>query len=1368
MRINVHVTLIIAIMIPVLFAVPPAVTWDFNDGPGAGVTGSVESVAGKTGKGLRFDGATGSLTVPVPEFNAGFTFEAWAKPAAVPALRATIFGRRGFHNDLGYDSDQHFYFGIYNTEKAGFTAVSKKTYAPGEWHRITGVFDAAAGKVRLYVDGELAGETKFTGTVFAYNKEAAIGAANPNSPKYAFWFNGDIDDIRVWNSVLSESEIGGAEAKPETDNANTTGQPVSAPPVAAWDFNDGPGAEAIGNVAGVAGKTGKGLRFDGATGYRIVPLPKLESSVTFEAWAKPAAVPVIRATIFGRKGFHNDLGYDSDRHFYFGIYNTDKTGFTAVSKKTYDPGAWHRITGVFDAAAGKVSLYVDGEAAGETKFTGTVFQYPYEAAVGVANPASPKYAFWFNGDIDDIRVWPRALAASEIIAGVPWSSAVAAATTAGTNVAGKIARVPEAVAPVSDELISAIKTRGPQTARVTQRAGEAPVLEINGKPSIMYGGDVWMLGPYKQINIQPYFKAGMDIINVQLNLGFASEKSGHGWHANVYMKPYWTGKDRYDAADLEKMLWRPLQGNSNAKIILWLWIDPYAEWPSEHPGECLQNERGEYAYGESHTMGFTNGITVPGPGQMHRTFWSFHSEVFRDEIAAMLTNLIADIEKLVPGNAVVGYLIGGGQDAQLYHWNMPNGFLASKTELWGDYSPAGRKAWKKYIAAKYGTPAAVSGAWGKSIRSFDDVEPPPPSDLVGGATFHDPVKERQAMDWKRFQTDARQSLIDYWAKTIKSGATRPVIVGACVGESQARRDSSHVEEANHSANLDFFLHQASYNQRIPPNLGGINAYLASMAANGKIFCVDLDHPTYLQPPPKTGAVATGISAGALSMGHAENIGMLTAMWRREISHMWATGAGVLWNHVFGPAYSFDAPEIIDEMKFLVDTARWVKPSTVSQPMQDVALIYDEKSIDFARSGLATLPWIWIQLQQNEFLASGTPYGQWHMADLRDGKIPPAKLYIFQNALDLNPRNIEAIEKIKKDGAVIVFLHDTGYAQSRMSSAATEKAAGMKLVPAETVPVFTGVYDTSHPLVEWKASKKTTDAVAWPRTWRVYGPIAKTDADPVSELRSIPAAMSIAGRRIDANVITVNGIIDLAKTLGVSAREGVGAWVMTEMMSDSDCDIEMGSGADWWMSWYVNGVPVYNTMEKGNGKGEYSVNDHRFTLRLKKGVNVLAVKVLSGSAGFQLISGGPGEIGQAKEFNAKREGIKTEQQYTIVPADPAATMLAAYADAEKPGMAVKDNGTWKSVFIGTRLLSREMIAVLARYAGAWRVTKPGTVVEVGQNFLMLHPLESGVRPVRWKHDAVFTPIGRPGTPVRGTAVEFDLKAGETYLYKIDKK
>ena len=149
-----------------------------------------------------------------------------------------------------------------------------------------------------------------------------------------------------------------------------------------------------------------------------------------------------------------------------------------------------------------------------------------------------------------------------------------------------------------------------------------------------------------------------------------------------------------------------------------------------------------------------------------------------------------------------------------------------------------------------------------------------------------------------------------------------------------------------------------------------------------------------------------------------------------------------------------------------------------------------------------------------------------------------------------------------------------------------------------------------------------DLPAWPTAWRVFAKHREAGqnwkVDPGKHL-TIPARL--AG--VEGQWVLMDGPIDLAAIAG-GFRERDAAVAMTSVWSPRDMTVRMGAAADWWMQWWVNGQPVYDTMRRGNDAG-VTPTAHTFDVQFKQGWNTLTVKVLSGSAGWRLIAAGPSQL-----------------------------------------------------------------------------------------------------------------------------------------------
>jgi hypothetical protein len=154
------------------------------------------------------------------------------------------------------------------------------------------------------------------------------------------------------------------------------------------------------------------------------------------------------------------------------------------------------------------------------------------------------------------------------------------------------------------------------------------------------------------------------------------------------------------------------------------------------------------------------------------------------------------------------------------------------------------------------------------------------------------------------------------------------------------------------------------------------------------------------------------------------------------------------------------------------------------------------------------------------------------------------------------------------------------------------------------------------------SSSADKAVEWPTRWTVFTGVP-SDID-LTRYASLPSAIEAAGKTYLPRIARARDQrIDLAALAG-GYRERAEALCFAELESPEDQTIRVGAAADWWMAWYVNGKLVYSTIDSGNG-GAQAISTHQFNVPVKKGRNLIAVRVQSGSMGFALITGGPEEL-----------------------------------------------------------------------------------------------------------------------------------------------
>ena len=170
-----------------------------------GIVRGAEWAEGKFGGALRFLGREEFVEVPnSPSLNPkkALTVEAWILPFSWDEKR---FNRRVLQK--GKDDDQYRLTVEGGTLKFHIHEVGEVHTAPpspGRWHHVVGVYDGR--RLQLWVDGKLVAERGAKGEIPEIESPLFIGTKHENAP-WSDWFNGLIDEVRVYERALSPGEI---------------------------------------------------------------------------------------------------------------------------------------------------------------------------------------------------------------------------------------------------------------------------------------------------------------------------------------------------------------------------------------------------------------------------------------------------------------------------------------------------------------------------------------------------------------------------------------------------------------------------------------------------------------------------------------------------------------------------------------------------------------------------------------------------------------------------------------------------------------------------------------------------------------------------------------------------------------------------------------------------------------------------------------------------------------------------------------------------------------------------------------------------------------------------------------------------------
>jgi hypothetical protein len=172
------------------------------------------------------------------------------------------------------------------------------------------------------------------------------------------------------------------------------------------------------NVTYAAGEFDEAAVFNGSSSYVDLGSTSLggTNNITISAWIKPSSTQMAYATIIDSN--HQDLGgfviqqnNTSTNQFVFGLKYSLPGSFHVSSSFSLTANTWNHLAFVIDSS-GNYSAYVNGSVA----FTGTGFTglNTTTAKLVKIGRNAESAARYFNGSIDQVRIFNRALDSGEV------------------------------------------------------------------------------------------------------------------------------------------------------------------------------------------------------------------------------------------------------------------------------------------------------------------------------------------------------------------------------------------------------------------------------------------------------------------------------------------------------------------------------------------------------------------------------------------------------------------------------------------------------------------------------------------------------------------------------------------------------------------------------------------------------------------------------------------------------------------------------------------------------------------------------------------------------------------------------------------
>jgi hypothetical protein len=414
-----------------------------HDGSGQGNDGAINGAVWQdesmcvAGKCLYFDGTDDYVDTGVSiNTSENWSASGWAKININGGYQVWFGSHQGNRFYAGIENG-HYFYGYGSAYKSSDTGGNQHdAIENNKWFHWALVGES--GTAKYFIDGRQVDSLSYTGAG-SQSLSNFIGARRSDYEPYDVPMNhadGFIDEVKIYPYARTADQIkqdyaaglagmgtphgaaatfGGASEKWLTDglvgywkfdeSATSSGAVDSS-----GNGNDG---TYVGHASTTAGKFGRGGSFNRTDAYVSTPLSVANSeSYTFSVWFNSAGFDS------GMEGYHNIIA--SNVHPGYALYVRDSSnpilGFSTdfghgntATEADFSPiniGQWYHAVAINDAESGTISLYVDGELQDSLSRIGSI--------EGNLLIGSYVESYLWNGQLDEVRIYNRALSPDEV------------------------------------------------------------------------------------------------------------------------------------------------------------------------------------------------------------------------------------------------------------------------------------------------------------------------------------------------------------------------------------------------------------------------------------------------------------------------------------------------------------------------------------------------------------------------------------------------------------------------------------------------------------------------------------------------------------------------------------------------------------------------------------------------------------------------------------------------------------------------------------------------------------------------------------------------------------------------------------------
>jgi hypothetical protein len=387
--------------------------------------GSTQKITGYIRKGGAFNGSTSyirtSYTIPAIST---YSLSLWFR-TSITGVRQYLFA--DFNSvantssvrlslAIAANNNFEFYLGNGSSNWTDSSSASASSYLDGDWHNLVLAINGTS--VKLYADGNSTPIADLTSTVSAGTagtSPLSIGRIGDYSGLY---FNGSIDQVRIFNTELNSTQAGQLAAEDYTDpKKSTTDYFGNGSGVALYELDDDANSSNFEQAA----------VFNGSSSGIQTGIQQGTNPFTWSVWLNPADITTNQYAI----GVYNS----ANNHQYHIKLQSSNFVLTAYNGATYsfstsaNINEWAHLVLTYDGTG--IEAYKNGVSLGaKQNFSALSLGGKQTLLGGVQNTGDSVQQLFYNGKIDQVRIYSSALSSGDVTnlyneSSVPTSTLVA-------------------------------------------------------------------------------------------------------------------------------------------------------------------------------------------------------------------------------------------------------------------------------------------------------------------------------------------------------------------------------------------------------------------------------------------------------------------------------------------------------------------------------------------------------------------------------------------------------------------------------------------------------------------------------------------------------------------------------------------------------------------------------------------------------------------------------------------------------------------------------------------------------------------------------------------------------------------------------